>query len=60
MPNELISLRLTEEMLERIDQHAAELTEYTGGVPITRAEVIRKFIAEGLDRTSAPKKPRKK
>ena len=34
MPNQLISLRLTEEMLERIDQHVAELTEYTGGVPI--------------------------
>jgi hypothetical protein len=48
MPNELVSLRLPEDMLERIDQHAADLTEYTGGVPITRAEVIRKFVAEGL------------
>ena len=61
MPNELVSLRLPAELLERIDEHAADLTEYTGGVPITRAEVIRKFITEGLAHVDAgARRPKKK
>ena len=59
MPNELVSLRLAGDVLERIDEHAAALSQYTG-VAIGRAEVIRKFIVEGLDRTVPKKKVRKK
>ncbi len=59
MPNELISLRLPEDMLEQLDEYAAALSQYVG-VPVTRNEVIRKFITEGLDKAPVTKRPRKK
>jgi len=59
MPNELVSLRLSEDVLEQLDEYAATLSQYVG-VPVTRTEVIRKFITEGLDKAPVTKKPRKK
>jgi len=59
MPNELVSLRLPEDMLEQLDEYAAVLSQYVG-VPVTRTEVIRKLITEGLGKAPVTKKPRKK
>lgn len=41
-------LRIEEEMLERLDRLAAEMTKRTGGVQVARASVIRNAIERGV------------
>ena len=54
--------RLSDQLLERIDAHAEQLSELAG-VPVSRAAVVVKLLTERLDQIGAAagkKKPTKK
>jgi len=55
----MAAFRLPEEMIGRLDAYAARLSEQTG-ITITRADVVKKLLGEGLDRVEGEAKKRKR
>jgi predicted DNA-binding protein len=49
------AIRLDDELLERIDK-VAKHTSQPNYNPVTRAEVIRRFVVEGVERAEAKKR----
>ena len=51
------AFRLPVELLGRLDKHAKRLQEASPGMTITRADVVRMLLTQGLD--DAEKKPKR-
>jgi hypothetical protein len=55
----MAAFRLPEELIGRLDEYAEQMSSETG-VKITRADVVKKLLMEGLDRVEAEQKKRKR
>lgn len=47
---QVIPFRLPEDLVKRLDRHAERLRKEQRGMRVTRADVVRVLLTEGLDR----------
>lgn len=50
--------RLPDELIERLDAYAEQLTEATG-IEVSRADVVKRLLTKGLDAVEKPKRPKR-
>lgn len=54
----LVAFRLAPELVERLDRHAARMTEAHPGLTFTRADAVRELLTRALDAAEGKSKPR--
>ncbi len=53
MNDKQVSLRLPADLVDRIDAHAARLTEQSPGMAFSRADVVRMLLTRGMAEAEA-------